>query len=60
MAVDPRQIVAGVLTVTMFVMLGNMITRDHFYPVIPLIFMFYLFDFDVVFCGFVHLHERLF
>ncbi|XP_055829759.1 protein MANNAN SYNTHESIS-RELATED 1-like isoform X2 [Solanum dulcamara] len=33
MAVDPRQIVAGVLTVTMFVMLGNMITRDHFYPV---------------------------
>nr|GMC77361.1 protein MANNAN SYNTHESIS-RELATED 2 isoform X1 [Ipomoea batatas] len=30
MAVDPRQIVAGVLTVTMFVMLGNMIKRDHF------------------------------
>ncbi|MCD7470987.1 hypothetical protein HAX54_011244 [Datura stramonium] len=33
MAVDPRQVVAGVLTVTMFVMLGNMITRDHFLPV---------------------------
>nr|GMD35845.1 protein MANNAN SYNTHESIS-RELATED 2-like [Ipomoea batatas] len=30
MVVDPRQIVAGVLTVTMFVMLGNMIKRDHF------------------------------
>lgn len=30
MAVDPRQVVAGVLTVTMFVMLGNMIKRDHF------------------------------
>ncbi|KAM7483973.1 hypothetical protein LguiB_008556 [Lonicera macranthoides] len=30
MAVDPRQIVAGILTVTMFVMLGNMIKRDHF------------------------------
>ncbi|CAN4100026.1 unnamed protein product [Withania somnifera] len=31
MAVDPRQVVAGVLTVTMFVMLGNMIMREHFY-----------------------------
>ncbi|GFQ05645.1 uncharacterized protein at1g04910 [Phtheirospermum japonicum] len=30
MAVDPRQILAGVLTMTMFVMLGNMIKRDHF------------------------------
>ncbi|KAI5679545.1 hypothetical protein M9H77_00772 [Catharanthus roseus] len=30
MAVDPRQVVAGVLTLTMFVMLGNMIKRDHF------------------------------
>lgn len=30
MGIDPRQIVAGVLTVTMFVMLGNMIKRDHF------------------------------
>lgn len=30
MAVDPRQVIAGVLTVTMFVMLGNMIKRDHF------------------------------
>ncbi|XP_059299518.1 protein MANNAN SYNTHESIS-RELATED 1-like isoform X2 [Lycium ferocissimum] len=30
MGVDPRQIVAAILTVTMFVMLGNMITRDHF------------------------------
>ncbi|KAL2516138.1 O-fucosyltransferase family protein [Forsythia ovata] len=30
MAVDPRQVLAGVLTVTMFVMLGNMIKRDHF------------------------------
>ncbi|KAK9281120.1 hypothetical protein L1049_004013 [Liquidambar formosana] len=30
MGVDPRQIVAGVLTLTMFVMLGNMIKRDHF------------------------------
>lgn len=32
MGIDPRQIVAGVLTVTMFVMLGNMIKRDHFDP----------------------------
>ncbi|KAK3035560.1 hypothetical protein RJ639_034765 [Escallonia herrerae] len=30
MAVDPRQVLAGVLTVTMFVMLGNMIKREHF------------------------------
>ncbi|KAH6773300.1 hypothetical protein C2S51_011704 [Perilla frutescens var. frutescens] len=30
MAVDPRQVLAGVLTVTMFVMLGDMIKRDHF------------------------------
>ncbi|KAL3632814.1 hypothetical protein CASFOL_025798 [Castilleja foliolosa] len=30
MAVDPRQILAGVLTMTMFVMIGNMIKRDHF------------------------------
>ncbi|XP_057472399.1 protein MANNAN SYNTHESIS-RELATED 1-like [Actinidia eriantha] len=30
MTVDPRQVLAGVLTVTMFVMLGNMIKRDHF------------------------------
>ncbi|KAG8388468.1 hypothetical protein BUALT_Bualt02G0128900 [Buddleja alternifolia] len=30
MAVDPRQVLAGFLTVTMFVMLGNMIKHDHF------------------------------
>lgn len=30
MGVDMRQIVAGILTLTMFVMLGNMIKRDHF------------------------------
>ncbi|KAG9149791.1 hypothetical protein Leryth_026332 [Lithospermum erythrorhizon] len=30
MAVDARQILSAVLTVTMFVMLGNMIKRDHF------------------------------
>ncbi|XP_076883977.1 protein MANNAN SYNTHESIS-RELATED 1-like [Bidens hawaiensis] len=30
MGIDPRQIVAGVLTVTMFVMLGNMVKREHF------------------------------
>ncbi|KAL1811409.1 hypothetical protein DCAR_0623569 [Daucus carota subsp. sativus] len=30
MGMDPRQLVAGVLTVTMFVMLGNMIHREHF------------------------------
>ncbi|KAK9078412.1 hypothetical protein SSX86_002469 [Deinandra increscens subsp. villosa] len=30
MGIDPRQIVAGVLTVTMFVMLGNMVKRQHF------------------------------
>lgn len=28
--IDPRQIVAGVLTVTMFLMLGNMIKREHY------------------------------
>ncbi|KAH7564905.1 hypothetical protein JRO89_XS09G0062800 [Xanthoceras sorbifolium] len=30
MGVDLRQVVAGVLTLTMFIMLGNMIKRDHF------------------------------
>ncbi|KAF5451895.1 hypothetical protein F2P56_026954 [Juglans regia] len=30
MGVDLRQVVAAVLTLTMFVMLGNMIKRDHF------------------------------
>ncbi|KAI4329441.1 hypothetical protein L6164_021704 [Bauhinia variegata] len=33
MGVDLRQVVAGILTLTMFVMLGNMIKRDHFDPV---------------------------
>ena len=30
MGVDLRQVVAGILTLTMFVMLGQMIKRDHF------------------------------
>jgi hypothetical protein len=30
MAVDPRQLVAGFLTLSMFLMLGNMIKHDHF------------------------------
>ncbi|XP_072977159.1 protein MANNAN SYNTHESIS-RELATED 1-like [Typha angustifolia] len=30
MAVDPRQVLGGFLTLSMFVMLGNMIKRDHF------------------------------
>lgn len=30
MGFDLKQVVAAVLTVTMFVMLGNMIKRDHF------------------------------
>lgn len=30
MGVDLRQVVAGILTLAMFVMLGNMIKRDHF------------------------------
>lgn len=30
MAVDPRHVLAGFLTLTMFVMLGHMIKRDHF------------------------------
>ncbi|KAM7260369.1 hypothetical protein ACFE04_016110 [Oxalis oulophora] len=30
MGVDLRQVVAGILTMTMFVMLGHMIKRDHF------------------------------
>ncbi|PKA51376.1 Uncharacterized protein AXF42_Ash002741 [Apostasia shenzhenica] len=30
MAVDPRHILAGFLTISMFAMLGNMIKRDHF------------------------------
>ncbi|EEF34090.1 protein MANNAN SYNTHESIS-RELATED 2 [Ricinus communis] len=30
MGVDLRQVIAGILTLTMFVMLGNMIKRDHF------------------------------
>ena len=29
MGVDLRQVVAGILTLTMFVMLGQMIKRDH-------------------------------
>lgn len=29
---DLRQVVAGILTITMFVMLGNMIKREHFDP----------------------------
>uniref|UniRef100_A0A0D3H8J0 O-fucosyltransferase family protein n=1 Tax=Oryza barthii TaxID=65489 RepID=A0A0D3H8J0_9ORYZ len=33
MAVDPRHVVAGFLTLSMFVMLGNMIKHDHFTPV---------------------------
>ncbi|KAI3463165.1 hypothetical protein Pfo_019828 [Paulownia fortunei] len=37
MAVDPRQVLAGVLTVTMFVMLGNMIKRDHMDSINPAI-----------------------
>lgn len=35
MGVDPRQILAGFLTVTMFVMLANMIKREHFDSVSP-------------------------
>ncbi|GAA0155320.1 hypothetical protein LIER_13075 [Lithospermum erythrorhizon] len=30
MAIDPRQVLAAILTITMFVMLGNMFKRDHF------------------------------
>lgn len=30
MGVDLRQVVAGILTVTMFVMLGQMLHRDYF------------------------------
>ncbi|XP_075493083.1 protein MANNAN SYNTHESIS-RELATED 1-like isoform X1 [Primulina tabacum] len=35
MAFDPRQVLAAVLTFTMFVMLANMIKRDHFDSVHP-------------------------
>lgn len=28
--VDVRQLVAGMLTLSMFIMLGNMIKKDHF------------------------------
>ncbi|KAL8098754.1 hypothetical protein AgCh_031474 [Apium graveolens] len=35
MGMDPRQLVAGVLTITMFVMLGNMIHREHFRQYTP-------------------------
>ncbi|XP_073140984.1 protein MANNAN SYNTHESIS-RELATED 1-like [Henckelia pumila] len=35
MAVDPRQVLAAVLTFTMFAMLANMIKRDHFDSVHP-------------------------
>lgn len=50
---DPRQMVAGVLTVTMFVMLGNMIKNDHFdsLPVISLTLFYYcnfFFSFAVI------------
>lgn len=44
MGVDPRQVLAGVLTVTMFVMLGNMIKRDHFDSVQVLLFCFHCID----------------
>jgi hypothetical protein len=33
MAVDPRQLLAGFLTISMFVMVGNMIKRDHFHTI---------------------------
>ncbi|RWR91480.1 GDP-fucose protein O-fucosyltransferase [Cinnamomum micranthum f. kanehirae] len=33
MAVDPKQVLGAFLTLTMFVMLGRMIKRDHFDPV---------------------------
>ena len=39
MAVDPRQVVAGFLTLSMFVMLGNMIKHDHFSPVTEVYFL---------------------
>lgn len=29
---DIRQLVAGILTFSMFIMLGNMIKKDHFDP----------------------------
>ena len=51
MGVDLRQVVAGILTLTMFVMLGQMIKRDHFdsAQVRPFIlsdsFIFFLFVF---------------
>ena len=32
MGLDMKQVVAAVLTLTMFVMLANMIKRDHFDP----------------------------
>ena len=30
MAMDPRQVIAAILTLSMFAMLGNMIKKDHF------------------------------
>jgi hypothetical protein len=38
MAVDLRKVVAGFLTLSMFVMLGNMIKHDHFSPVTEVYF----------------------
>ena len=48
--VDPRQILAGFLTVTMFVMLAHMIKRDHFSSHSQVGFLFY----DFFFIGFIN------
>ncbi|KAL3830146.1 hypothetical protein ACJIZ3_018948 [Penstemon smallii] len=36
MGIDLRQVMAAILTFSMFVMLGNMIKRDHIDPLLPL------------------------
>lgn len=42
---DIRQLVAGILTFSMFIMLGNMIKKDHFDPAfVSSLFEFFLFD----------------
>ena len=58
MGVDLRQVVAAILTLTMFVMLGNMIKRDHFdsaevcssFPYLMAVLVYILFCFFLDVC----------
>lgn len=54
MGVDLRQVVAGILTITMFVMLGQMLHRDYFDSLQVIFFAdtFYSYSFQLSSSGF--------